>query len=266
MKVYFSVDIEGVTGLTHWDEATQSHADYPQFQRQMTAEVVAACQGALAAGADEIWIKDAHATGRNILAGELPPEARLIRGWSGSPMSMVQELDDSFDAIGFIGYHSAAASGGNPLAHTMSSSKIAEMRLNGDRMSEFMLHGYAARLHGVPTVFLSGDEWICAHARTLVPAIETVAVKTGVGDSVISLQPDLALSRIREGVKHALSGHLQDCLFPARDRYRIEIRFTTATRAYRASFYPGAIPVDDVTLGFEHTDYFEILRFVHFVL
>ncbi|MFQ6613817.1 MAG: M55 family metallopeptidase [Fidelibacterota bacterium] len=266
MNVYISADIEGVTGVAHWDEATHTKPDYAEFREQMTAEVVAACQGALAAGAENILIKDAHATGRNILAGHLPPEARLVRGWSGHPLAMIQELDESFDALLFVGYHSGVATGGNPLAHTMASSRIAEFRINGELTDEFMLHGYAARLYQVPTVFLSGDQALCDHSRALIPALETVAVKKGVGNSVVSIQPDLAVSRIREGVKHALKGDLSAGLFPAPDRFQVDIRFTNTTFAYKASWYPGARLLDDLTVRFETTEYFEVMRFVLFIL
>ena len=98
MKVYISADMEGVTGVTHWDDVDHSKSVYSRFQKQMSLEVSSACKGALDAGANEIWIKDAHDTGRNILAEILPKGMKLIRGWSGHPYSMVQELDDSFDA------------------------------------------------------------------------------------------------------------------------------------------------------------------------
>jgi D-amino peptidase len=52
MKVYISVDIEGVAGITHWDEAEKAHPDYPEFREQMTREAVAAIEGAQAAGAN----------------------------------------------------------------------------------------------------------------------------------------------------------------------------------------------------------------------
>jgi D-amino peptidase len=106
MKVFISADIEGVTGITHWDEADRLKPEYSEFREQMTAEVSAACEGALQAGFTEIWVKDAHASARNLIAAKLPRETRLIRGWSGHPFSMVQELDASFDAMLMIGYHS----------------------------------------------------------------------------------------------------------------------------------------------------------------
>ena len=93
MKVYLSADMEGITGVTHWNEVDPDKPDYAQFQKRMTEEVVSACRGALDAGAEKILVKDAHYTGRNILPADLPEEAELIRGWSGHPYSMVQELE-----------------------------------------------------------------------------------------------------------------------------------------------------------------------------
>ncbi len=79
MKVYISVDMEGITGVTHWDEVEHKKpAAYIQFQERMTQEVLAACNGANDAGAKEIWVKDAHYSGRNILAERLPSNIRLV--------------------------------------------------------------------------------------------------------------------------------------------------------------------------------------------
>jgi D-amino peptidase len=109
----------------------------------MTAEVVAACEGAIAAGAAEILLKDAHGSGRNILGSRLPECVRLIRGWSGHPLCMVQELDDSFDGIVFLGYHSKGGTDGNPLAHTLSL-KVHRLAINGETASELLMHSLAA--------------------------------------------------------------------------------------------------------------------------
>ncbi len=130
MKIFISADIEGTTGIAHPDETTKNKADYAEFQKQMTAEVAAACQGALAAGATEIIVKDAHDSARNILAGQLPEEVRIIREWSSHPFSMMEGLDESFDAVMMTGYHSRAGSGANPLAHTITG-RVAYLKING---------------------------------------------------------------------------------------------------------------------------------------
>jgi D-amino peptidase len=82
MKVYISADSEGITGTIHWDETENDKPDYSEFRQQMTAEVAAACEGAFEAGASEV-VKDAHGSGRNIIAAKLPLQTRLLRGWSG---------------------------------------------------------------------------------------------------------------------------------------------------------------------------------------
>src|SRR5262245_14907585 len=239
MKVYISADIEGVAGITHWDEADKSHDTYPEFREEMTNEVVAACEGAVAAGAREILIKDAHGSGRNIIAARLPDCARLIRGWSGHPFCMVQEIDRSFDAAMFIGYHSKAGAEGNPLAHTLTLD-VSHIELNGKRMSEFVMHSYAAALVGVPVVFLSGDKGICADARAFNKGFGTVVTSEGKGRSTISIPPLLAASRICEGVTAALSGNLAACKVKLPKQFRLDVAYATPTEAYRNSWYPGA--------------------------
>lgn len=106
MKVYISADIEGITGTTTWSETELNLPDYIQFQQQMTKEVLAAIEGAIAGGATEILLKDAHDSARNLLLEDIPENVKIIRGWTNEPMCMVAGLDESFDRAIFIGYHS----------------------------------------------------------------------------------------------------------------------------------------------------------------
>ena len=163
-----------VAGITAWEEARRTSPYYPYFAEQMTKEVVAACEGAIIAGATEIVIKDAHASGMNINPSMLPQNIKLIRGWSGHPYKMIQGIDESFDAVIFIGYHSYGGSDANPLAHTVSSSVIDYIKLNGKYLSEFLLHSYLAVYLGISVVFLSGDKGICEEAKKFDENIVTV--------------------------------------------------------------------------------------------
>jgi len=265
MKVYISADIEGVAGITHWDEATKTAPEYQEYREQMTREVVAACEGAFAAGATEILVKDAHWTGRNLISAELPDGVKLIRGWSGHPFSMVQELDESFHALVMVGYHAAAGSDTNPLAHTITLG-VTSFKINGVRASEFLLNTYAAALVDVPAVFVSGDEGLCEEVAALNDRIETVAVSRGIGDSTISIAPSLAVERIRDGVTSALERDVSACKIQLPPQFRAEIRFRDHQRAYRASFYPGVTQLDPHTISFETADYFELLRMKSFTI
>jgi D-amino peptidase len=265
MKVYISADIEGIAGITDWEEATKTHATYGEFREEMTNEVVAACEGAITAGATEILIKDAHGTGRNIIASRLPDCARIIRGWSGHPLAMVQELDDSFAGLILVGYHSKAGSEDNPLAHTLRL-KVAQLRLNGVVASEMHMHSWAAALYGVPLLFISGDQGICADAIRLVPGVTAVPVSQGIGPSTLSIAPSLAQRRIREGVTRALRGDRAACRMKLPETISLEITYTNPVDAYRSSWYPGMQHPSPQTIRFEATDYFEILRAIRFVI
>ncbi len=265
MKIYISADIEGITGATHWDEADKKHDDWGDFRDQMTAEVNAACEAAIEAGATEIWIKDAHDSGRNLIPSKLPKSVKLIRGWSGHPNSMVQEIDESFDGLMMIGYHSRAGSDASPLAHTMTG-KASTIKINDTYASELLLHAYAGALVKVPLVFISGDEGICAEATKLIPQVVSIPVMKGIGNSTISIHPDLAIEKIEKGVNLALKNDLSMCQIELPESFSVAILYKAHSDAYRASFYPGVKQIDSHRIKFETTEYFEVQRMLAFIL
>lgn len=263
MKIFITADIEGITGAAHWDETDKKHADYAELREQMTAEVSAACEGALNAGASEVWVKDAHWTGRNILAAKLPRQVRLVREWSGHPFSMMQEIDETFHAALAIGYHSGASSGTSPLAHTMTGD-ITYVKINGQFTSEFMISAYTAGLVGVPMVFVSGDAGICKEAQVLIPSLHYVAVMQGVGNSTISIHPQLAVEQIRTEVETILKSDISKCRLPMPDHFLVEVRYRQHASAYRDSFFPGVAMTAPHTIRFETDNFFEVLQFFSF--
>jgi len=266
MKIYISADIEGIAGIAHWDDANRDHASWVQFRDRMTEHVAAACHGAFAAGATEVWVKDAHGSARNIDAAALPTNTRLIRGWSDHPLMMVQELDASFDAVGFVGYHSRAGAGGNPMAHTLSSSKIMHIRVDGEPVSEYHLFARAAGALGVPSVFLSGDEGICETATSLNSAVTVVPSMYGVGESTVSPHPNDVRDAIRSGMEAALRGDLTSCLLSVDGPHVLEVAFHKAALAFRASQYPGATLIDDHTVSVRTEIHLDVLRALVFIL
>lgn len=265
MKVYISADIEGITGIAHWDEARKSQADYAEFRQLMTREVVAACDAALSVGATDILIKDAHASGRNILLDSLPKQARIIRGWSEHPLQMVQELDQSFDALMMIGYHSRAGSDGNPLAHTMSG-RLARLKINDRYASEFLIHAYAAALYDVPVAFVSGDVGLSQEIAEVNANIRTFSANRGIGASTLSLSPALAVEKIREQAAAALKQDLSACLLQLPAEFRMEMTFKEHMSAYKAGFYPGAERISETQVIYHSHDYMDVLKALLFLV
>ncbi len=264
MKVYISIDIEGCAGITHWNEAEKTHPDYSEFREIMTGEALAAIEGAKAAGAKEILIKDAHTTGRNLLIDRLPADVKVVRAWAGHPFCMVQELDASFDAVLMIGYHAAAGSEANSLAHTLSLD-AAEIRLNGVRASEFLIHALAAALVGVPVAFVSGDAGLMEEVQATSPAIHRCAVKAGSGASTVSLSPAGAREVIRAGVALALKGVKKIAPLPLPAEHVLEIAYGDPNLATRHQHYPGARHVGNRTIRMETGDYMDVLRMLNYV-
>ena len=128
-KVFISADIEGVNNVLTWDETELDKPEYPRYRKLMTQEVKAACEAAHNLGY-EVFVKDAHDSARNLLVEDLPEYVTLHRGWQGCPASMMAGLDESFSAVIYIGYHSAANTNGNPLSHTMTT-RVNHIKING---------------------------------------------------------------------------------------------------------------------------------------
>jgi D-amino peptidase len=162
-----------------------------------------------------------------------------------------------------IGYHSRSGAGSSPLAHTMTGS-ITRMSINERPASEFLIHTYAAASVKVPVVFVSGDQGLCDEITQFNPHIGTVAVKEGIGNSTLSIHPDLAAAKIRDGVSKALQGNLSLCQVSLPAHFSVEIQYRLAYDAYHFGFFPGAIQKDDVTVRFENHSYYEVMRFLLF--
>ncbi len=266
MRVFISADIEGIATTTLWEQATKGGYGYEAACRQMSLEVRAACEGAIAAGADYIRVKDAHGSGTNILPELLPRQAELTRASCGSPWSMVYGVEDgSFDAAMFVGYHSAAGRTGNPLSHTETTSTVF-VKLNGVKCSEFHLYSWACALAGTPSVLLCGDRMLVADSLNLHPKLVGVPVKFGFGGSTTGLHPEEACARIREGAEAALKQDLSGALCALPERFEFEICFKEHTKAARASFYPGFERIDDNRVRMVTENYLDVLTAVVWVL
>jgi len=266
MKLFVSADIEGTCGIVHWNETEKNLPDYAWFAEQMSREAGAAAQGAIKRGWD-VLVKDAHDYARNIIPDMLPEKSELLRGWIGDLGSMIGGADrEHFDAAAFTGYHSAAFTDGNSLAHTMVTGAY-RVKLNGEICSEFVLNALGCARLGIPTVFLSGDKALCESAKKLIPDIYTVDTKEGIGDAVLSRHPKTVVREIEETLEKALEPeHVKKCLPKMPGHFVLEVSYKETSRAYRNSFYPGAKLLDPKTVVFETDDYLEVQRAIHFIL
>jgi D-amino peptidase len=259
LKVFISVDMEGVSGLIHWDETSQGGADYPLFRKLMTGEANAAVAGAFEAGATEVVVRDAHDSARNILPDQLDPRARLIRDWNG-PLSMMEGIDRTYDAVVFVGNHARAGTPDAVLKHTMSLS-LYDVILNGVRMPEAGWNAAIAGYFDVPVVFLSGDSAICRQIKEIIGGIETVAVKDGMGKAASMVHPSVAQQMIQKGVAAALRNLKAYKPYKPSPPYKLEIVFADENLAHRASWVLGAVMTGERSVAFTSGDLMDIIKY-----
>lgn len=260
MRVYISIDMEGVAGIATFDQVVRGGHGYPRAQQLMTGEANAAIAAAYDAGADEVLINDSHGTMDNLLHEELDPRARVL---FGSPKldCMAEGMDSGHDLALFLGYHAAAGEPG-VLSHTFSAS-FTQVRLGGRPVSEADVNALQAAALGVPVGLLTGDDRICEAVRETLPGTETVVVKEARGyNAADSLAPARAREAIGEAVGRVVAGAgaLQPLALPR--NLDIEVDLPNIPAAEHAAMIPGAERIAGRTVHLAARDPREVIGFI----
>ncbi|MFF8907277.1 M55 family metallopeptidase [Streptomyces olivaceoviridis] len=246
MRIYISVDMEGITGLVDADDVQPGGRDYERGRALMAEDVNAAVRGALTAGATGILVNDAHGPMRNLLPEALHPAARLVRG-RPKQLGMLEGLTGEYDAALCVGYHSRAGAPG-VLSHSFMGHEIEDMWLDGRPVGEIGLaHATAAAL-GVPVVALTGDDAACAEMTEWDASVVTVPVKYARDRFAAELRPPAeAREAIEEAVARALS---QDPPRPAPSAAEatLTVRWQSASVAATLLGIPGVTAEDPRTV------------------
>ena len=261
MKIYVSVDIEGVAGVVTPQEGQPGNPEYEQARRLMTLEANAAIGGAFEAGADEVLVNDSHGPMVNLLPDLLDPRAELIRG-NIKPFSMFCGLDASYAGAMCVGYHAAGADFG-VLAHTTNSFAFASVQLNGELASEAMFYGAYAGALGVPVILLSGDDVAERSCGALFSGARFVRVKTALGQRAArSLAPSVACARVREAAGEAVRGCGSVAPYRVAEPCKVAFELTSPALADLCGIVPGARRIDARTVGFDCATVAEAIRWM----
>ncbi|HYG85765.1 MAG TPA: M55 family metallopeptidase [Azospirillum sp.] len=250
MRIFISADIEGIAGVVSPQQTMAGNAEYERARRLMTAEVNAAVEGALAAGATEIVVNDAHGGMTNLLPEELHPEAALILG-KPKPMTMFAGLDAGFAGVMCVGYHGGARRPG-VLAHTTNSFAFGRITVNGRELGEAGLYGAYAGSLGVPVVLLSGDDRLAEETAPLFPGAERVIVKQALGQRAArNLSPAAAHTRLRSAAEAAARRAGRIAPFRIDGPFLLHVEMNTPALADLAAGIPVARRLDAVSVGLE---------------
>ncbi len=257
-KVFISADMEGIWGVVHADQTSPASPEYGAARRWMADDVNAVVAGLLEAGAGEIVVNDSHGTMRNIIADALNPKASLITG-TPKPLSMMQGIDASFDAVIFVGYHARAGSAPAILDHTISGGTIRAIRVNGQELPEMGLNGAIAGYYKVPVIMLTGDTETCSQARTLFgDGVVTAAVKEATGRVAARMYPmEDARRRLKEAAKEALARRDRVQPYRINPPYVFDIEFNNSGQAELPTLLVGVKRTSPRSVSFSANDYIE---------
>ncbi len=265
LKVYISVDMEGVAGVVTADQLGPSGFEYERFRHFMTNETLAAIRAAKEAGAGEIVVSDSHGNGENLLIEEFPKDVRIVRAWPRHG-GMMAGLDSSFSAAMFIGYHASTTNPKGVRAHTFSSAHYARVTLNGNAVTEGEYNAAYAGAKGVPVIFVSGDDAATEEIKSRLGTIETVETKKTLGfHSTETLTPAASCDKIYAGVKSAFSRLHDFKPYVIKTPVTLEITFKNYTPAELLSYLRSVQRVDSHTIRFVGKDMDEIDDFEEFV-
>jgi len=241
LKVYISADMEGVVGAVTGDQLGPTGFEYGRFRQIMTNE-----------------------DGENLLIEQLPQDIQLIRSWP-RPLMMMEGIDESFDAAIFLGYHASTTNTQGVRAHTISSSNLTAVRLNGVEMMEASINAAIAGDFGVPIVMISGDDATIAEAQRIVGDMEGAVLKWSLGfHSARTLMPEAGYEIIRERVRAAL-GRIGDFQpYRLNGPIELEISFKNYMPAEVMAYLPNVDRVDSHTIRFVGQNMTEISKFIEF--
>jgi D-amino peptidase len=203
MKVYISVDMEGVAGVSHAKPTTRGDEGYKAAVELMVGEANAAIEGAFAGGADDVTVNDSHGQMFNLPPERLDPRARLVQGTK--PLSMVEAAHGgSFDVALFIGYHARAGHPRGTIAHTYTG-RITRALLNGEPATEAAINALYLGALGVPVAMVSGDDALAEELPDWLPWAEAVVVKRAISwQGADSIHPQRARELIRDAARRAV--------------------------------------------------------------
>jgi D-amino peptidase len=265
LKVYISVDMEGVAGVVTADQLLPGGFEYERFRRFMTDEAVAAVRGAQAAGATEVVVSDSHGNGESLLIELFPKDVRVVRSWPRHG-EMMAGLDSTFAAALFVGYHASTTNPKGVRAHTISSAHFTRVALNGTAVTEAELNAAYAGAVGVPVVFVSGDDVAVSEVTARLGNMDSVVTKKSLGfHSAESLTPAAACDRIYQGALSAVSHREQRKPYVLATPITLDISFKSYTSAEIVAYLRSVERTDAHSIRFVGRDMEEIMDFIVFL-
>ncbi|ABM81209.1 M55 family metallopeptidase [Hyperthermus butylicus] len=267
MKIYVSVDLEGLPGISTLSQVAPGYPLYGDARRIMTWIVNVLADEFSVLGVDDVVVADSHGFMANIDYIDVDERVRLVQGYP-RPFSMVLGVEEGFDAAMFIGYHAAAGTTGGFLEHTYSSRVIHRIYVNGELASEYLLNALYAGEHGVPVVLVAGDEHLRSQVEKHTPWAVFLPLKKGYGRLAAMYESkSLVEQKLRKAVREAVERLKRGKAQPLKPNGELELRVELRDSLYAdmAQLLPRAERLDAYTLRYRAYSARDALAFVELV-
>ncbi len=262
MKVYISLDLEGVTGVSKFSQINNTTSgEYLLAIEQAHKELNACINGVLRAGFDLITVNDAHGFMTNLNLKFLSSKVELITG-KPKLFSMMAGLDNSYSAAILIGYHAMASTSRACLSHTFHE-KIAYISINNKNVGEAYINSLFAATKNVPIAFITGDDAVCKEVYAQIGDIPRFAVKEALSfGSVICKPKDLVLDKIENLVYESLCNPTNWIINFQESPFVLEVGMNSLLLADLVGLVPGIRRIGDKLLSYENNDFDEIYKMI----
>lgn len=265
LKVYISADMEGIAGVVSAEQLSPAGFEYGRFREFMTAEVLAAIQGARDAGATTIVVSDSHGNGQNLLIERFSGDVSIVRSWP-RPLGMMEGIDSSFAAVVFVGYHSSTNSLTGVRAHTMSSATLTSVDLNGVSVPEGGFNAAIAGRFGVPVVAVTGDDAAVGELQKLLGPVEGAVVKRAISfHAAQTMTPEAAQALIREKVKAGVLRRAELKPYVLTNPVRLDVSFKNYRQAEMLGYLSIVQRTTSHSIRYVGKDILDVSRFFQFI-
>ena len=270
MKLYISVDMEGLAGITNWKDETE---DRERFRNAVNEQVEWVLEGISKSKHNKeithIYIADSHGGGQNLSYDRLNDKDERVWLVSGSPRPqyMMPAMDDSFDMVFLVGYHAGAGEVASSMDHTYSGASVQNIYINGQLMNEGTINSaYAGIVHKVPVGLIIGDSGLERQMKGegMMPWPEFVCTKQSLSRfSAVYKPKKLLKEETIAAVKKALDENERPQLYTLQAPYHCRMDLTNAAKCDQVQQMPGIHRTAGRTVEFESTSFTEIYDAIH---
>ncbi len=257
MKIYISVDMEGLAAIHTWKDVTFGGPHYKQKEleeqlRWVLEEIVKYEDVEL------ITVADSHSVGDNIPYSitDIDERIELISGFPRKRY-MMAGLDESYDRVIFFGYHAGVGALGALMDHTYSSTTFHGVWINGIRMNEALINAAYAGYLDVPVAMIVGDAALREEMKEFLDRVVFVTTKEGLGRFSARFVSKKKLEMdIRSGTSEAMRRKREDLrIYRFEPPVELKVETSRTEFADALEMIPGVERLNGRVLKFIHDDY-----------